>query len=65
MHQVDDTDYTTVAGLVLARLGHLPNQPGETITLDGWTAEVTAVERRAITSVRLILIRQRASIEPV
>jgi putative hemolysin len=55
-----DADYTTVAGLVLANLGHLPTQPGETVRLDGWTAEVAGVERRAITSVRL-----RRAHEPV
>jgi putative hemolysin len=48
-----DGDYTTIAGLVIAVLGHLPNQPGETVPLGGWTAEITAVERRAVTGVRL------------
>jgi putative hemolysin len=46
-------DYTTIAGLVIAVLGHLPTQPGETVALEGWTAQVTGVERHAITSVRL------------
>jgi putative hemolysin len=53
LDQRGDADYTTVAGLVLAHLGHLPTAPGETVRLDGWTAEVTGVERRAITRVRL------------
>src|SRR5690606_26240644 len=35
--------YTTVAGLVLALLGHLPTRPGETVTVDGWSAEVVSV----------------------
>jgi putative hemolysin len=52
-----DGDYTTIAGLVIAKLGHLPNQPGETVALDDWTAEITAVERRAITGVRLRPVR--------
>jgi putative hemolysin len=55
-----DADYTTIAGLVLAGLGHLPTEPGETVGLDGWTAEVAGVEGRAITGVRL-----RRSPEPV
>jgi putative hemolysin len=59
-----DGDYTTVAGLVLAQLGHLPKQPGETVTLNGWTAEVTAIERRAITSIRLRPVPQRTATEP-
>ena len=49
-----DRDYTTVAGLVLARLGHVPTAPGETVTLcRGFTAEVVEVTGRAITAVRL------------
>ncbi|MFD6609066.1 hemolysin family protein [Micromonospora chalcea] len=46
-------DYTTVAGLVLAHLGHIPKAPGETIELPGLTAEVAEVTGRAITRVRL------------
>lgn len=46
-------EYTTVAGLLLSRLGHIPEQPGEVITLDGHTAEVKEVTGRAITAVRL------------
>ncbi len=46
-------DFTTVAGMVIAELGHLPTKPGEQITIDGWTLEVTSVERRTVTGVRL------------
>ncbi|GAB3855173.1 hemolysin family protein [Micromonospora andamanensis] len=46
-------DYTTVAGLLLAQLGHIPKAPGETVELPGLTAEVTEVSGRAITWVRL------------
>jgi putative hemolysin len=46
-------DYTTIAGLIIVLLGHLPTAPGETVAVDGWTAEVTDVARRAITGVRL------------
>jgi putative hemolysin len=45
--------YTTIAGLILDRLGHIPTAPGETVHLDGWIARVAAVEGRAITAVRL------------
>jgi putative hemolysin len=48
-----DGDYTTVAGLLLARLGHIPTGPGEVVRLDGHTAEVTGVTGRAITQIRL------------
>lgn len=59
-----DADYTTVAGLVLAELGHLPTRPGETVRFDGWTAEVAAVHHRAITRVRLRPAPQRQDSEP-
>jgi len=52
-HDDDDGDYTTVAGLVLARLGHIPTAPGETVTLSGYTAEVVEITGRAITRIRL------------
>jgi putative hemolysin len=34
-------------------LGRLPTRPGDVVSIDGWTAEVAGVERRAVTSVRL------------
>ncbi|WP_410809194.1 hemolysin family protein [Micromonospora sp. 067-2] len=46
-------EYTTVAGLVLARLGHLPGEPGETVRLPGLTLEVVEVADRAVRLVRL------------
>jgi putative hemolysin len=48
-----DGGYTTVAGLIIAALGHLPTQPGETVTVDGWNAQVADIDRRTVTSVRL------------
>ncbi|MDQ7908522.1 hemolysin family protein [Phytohabitans sp. ZYX-F-186] len=49
----DSGDYTTVAGLVLSRLGHIPTAPGEVVALSGYTAEVVEISGRAITRVRL------------
>jgi putative hemolysin len=46
-------DYTTVAGLVLARLGHIPDDPGEVVDVGGWSVEVTRIDGLAITEVRL------------
>jgi putative hemolysin len=46
-------DYTTVAGMVITALGHLPTTVGETVTLDGWVAQVTAIDRHAVTRLRL------------
>ncbi|GIF67695.1 membrane protein [Asanoa ishikariensis] len=49
----EQRDYTTIAGLLLSRLGHIPTAPGETVELPGHTAEVVEVTGRAITRVRL------------
>ena len=49
----EDGDYTTVAGMVLAALGHIPSVPGEVVTFPEFTAEVVEVTGRAITRVRL------------
>ncbi|MFI0796165.1 MULTISPECIES: hemolysin family protein [Micromonospora] len=46
-------DYTTVAGLVLTLLGHIPTVAGEDVTSDGWELEVADIDHRAITAVRL------------
>lgn len=46
-------EYTTVAGLVLARLRHLPAGPGEVVRLPGLTLEVVEVADRAVRRVRL------------
>lgn len=60
VHDLDDLgvelpqgDYATVAGLVLTALGRIPDAPGDTVAIDGWTATVLAVDHRAITRVRL------------
>ena len=59
---VGDGDYTTVAGLVISRLGRLPTRPGDVVPIDGWTAEVAGIERRAVTSVRLRRAGARADL---
>ncbi|MFG1779073.1 hemolysin family protein [Micromonospora sp. NPDC049051] len=53
-------DYTTIAGLVLASLGHIPTVAGESVVVDGWELEVTRIAHRAIAGVRL---RRRAESE--
>ncbi len=45
--------YATVAGLVLDRLGRVPEAPGDVVAVAGRTIEVLAVEARAITQVRI------------
>ena len=46
-------DYTTVAGLVLDRLGHLPDHPGESVEVDGRIIEVVELDGRVISLVRI------------
>ena len=45
--------YTTVAGLALQRFGRIP-EAGEAVQVDGWRIEVLAVQRHAITRLRLV-----------
>jgi putative hemolysin len=46
-------DYTTLAGLVLERMGRIPGK-GETVQVAGWRLEVLDVDHNAITQVRLV-----------
>jgi putative hemolysin len=46
-------DYATIAGLMLERMGRIPDGPGVSVDVDNWRLEVTAVRGRAITEVRL------------
>ena len=45
--------YATVAGLVLDRLGRVPEAPGDLVVVEGRSIEVLAVDGRAITEVRI------------
>jgi putative hemolysin len=53
VYDLPEGAYTTLAGLVLDRLGRLPEGPGDVVTVAGWEIEVTSVQRRAITQIRL------------
>ncbi|MFP3900298.1 MAG: hemolysin family protein [Acidimicrobiia bacterium] len=50
---VPEGPYATVAGLVLDRLGRVPEAPGDRIEVAGRTYEVLAVAGRAITQLRI------------
>jgi len=52
IHDVEDGPYTTIAGLILDRLGRLPDGPGDQVHLAEWVLEVGTVHRHAITQVR-------------
>ncbi len=49
---IEGRDYSTVAGLLLARLGHVP-KPGETVERSGVTFEVLEANQRTVLKVRL------------
>lgn len=50
--------YTTVAGLILDRLGRMPRSAGEKVVVAGHTFEVIEVNDRAIERVRILPRRQ-------
>ena len=50
--------YATVAGLVLERLGRLPAE-GDAVEVDRWRLEVLAMDRNAISRVRLVPLGDR------
>lgn len=45
-------EYTTIAGLVLDRLGRIPDEPGDEVVVAGWKITVLSVQDRAITRLR-------------
>ncbi len=49
----DEGDYTTVAGLIIAELRHIPRQPGEAVEIGGFRLEVVEVSGHAVTRVRV------------
>jgi CBS domain containing-hemolysin-like protein len=51
--RLPDGPYETLAGFLLARLGHLP-QPGERVECDGWTFVVAALDRRRVDLVTVL-----------
>ncbi|NUR48727.1 MAG: HlyC/CorC family transporter [Hamadaea sp.] len=61
VERLGDMDYTTVAGLILDRLGRIPDQPGDVVKAPGFTAEVVEVTGRAITKARLRLAPRRST----
>lgn len=46
-------DYTTISGLVMARLGRVPTAPGDIVQIDGWTIEVLEVASHSVARVIL------------
>lgn len=46
-------DYVTVAGLVIAVLGHIPQEPGDEVELGSWRAGVDQTNGRTVTQVTM------------
>ncbi|PYV05875.1 MAG: hypothetical protein DMG26_04410 [Acidobacteria bacterium] len=57
---IEDRDYSTVAGLVLAQLGHVP-MPGEKVEKNGLSFEVLEANSRTVLKVRLSVARPASS----
>ncbi len=53
--EVPDGAYETVAGLVLDRLGHIP-EPGETVTEDRFELQVTRVDGVRVTELTVTVL---------
>ncbi len=60
--KIDDTDYTTIGGVVFGTLGRLP-KPGDRVELSGATFEVVEMEGRRVGKVRVT--RPTAAAGPV
>ncbi len=56
-------DYETVAGLVLERLGRIPDV-GDKVELDGWRLTVTRMDRRRIAELRLTRTARAQQVTP-
>jgi CBS domain containing-hemolysin-like protein len=50
--EVPEGEYETIAGLVLDRLGRIP-EPGDSVAVEGWLIEVVAMDRHRVAEVRL------------
>lgn len=57
------SDYTTISGLLMARLGRVP-EPGDAIEVDGWTIEVLEVAAHAVARVMLRPLPDQTAREP-
>lgn len=64
VHDAPEGPYTTVAGLVLERLGRIPDTPGDRVTIGGWRMQITAVDHRAITELRLTRVADADTSDP-
>jgi putative hemolysin len=58
--EIEDDDFTTIAGLVIRELGHVP-RPGERLTFRGLDVEVLESDERRINRLRLRRAEEKAA----
>jgi putative hemolysin len=54
VYDVPEGPYATVAGLLLDRLGRIPDRPGDSVVIAGHTFQITSIGRRSITEVQIL-----------
>jgi putative hemolysin len=62
--EVPDGQYATVAGFLLWQLQRIPDKPGDVVVVGPWRMEITGVDDRAITEVRLSRTGQPSTLVP-
>ncbi|MBP9663207.1 MAG: HlyC/CorC family transporter [Pyrinomonadaceae bacterium] len=58
--ELEDEDYTTIAGLVVTEAGYVP-RPGEKLELKGLSVEVLAADEKRITRLRLMPVSEQVA----
>ena len=61
--QIEDRDYSTVAGLVMTHLGHVPSA-GEKVEKNGLTFEVLEANQRTVLKARMRIVSTKSSPKP-
>ena len=61
--ELENEPYDTVGGLVFGKLGRLA-RIGDAVEIDGWRAEVTAMDGRRIAQVRVRAAANRPGVRP-
>jgi CBS domain containing-hemolysin-like protein len=59
---IESNDVSTIGGYVVQQLGHLPD-PGETVEVFGFEAEVTSTDGRRIEQLRFTKLPEPSEVE--
>lgn len=52
--ELPEGDYDTLAGFMLAQLDRVPEEPGARVSFEGWSLEVTEMDKRRIAEIRAV-----------